>query len=411
MILLVRLWLICLLAASHSAAAAPLQDREVEQLIGQGQQAMTAGQPGEAAVIFERIVMEQPWRLGVWLDYALALEQSGEPEAARAIYRRLVDENPPEHLRPWLQQRLQEDTPESGWRTAGQLALHAGYDSNLNRAPAVDSLVLTLPAGPAILPLADSARASGGAAGLLSAAWMAAPRAGEGEDWLVQAALNARLAPEVAGQDYIQFMGGVMRRWSQPDEQEWLGAVSLRHLRYGGVDMQRTLRTGLYRGRLWDRDGESCTGHLGAEWEMNTYPIARLLDGNYLGLAADIGCARQASWQMQLRAGMDKAEHARAGGDQWQLEWRGQLGGKLGKAGWTLEAGYRHQRDTRGYSRLLANNAVRAISTATLRGEIGYPLTQGWQGLLSLESFRQDSNLDLFRVGGETGWLGLRRSF
>jgi hypothetical protein len=400
----------CLLAASFAAFAAPLQEREIQQLIGRGQQALAAGRPGEAALFFERVVMEQPWRLGVWLDYALALQQAGDRESAKAIYRRLVDENPPEHLRPWLARQIQDEPAGIGsWRTAGQLTLLTGRDSNLNRAPALDSLILTLPTGPAVFPLAGSARASSGTVNLANAGWMAAHQSGEGEDWLVHAVLSARSAPGVVGQDYLQAQAGVMRRWSRADAEEWLGAVSLRHLRYGGAAMQQTLRIGLYRGTNWPDGG--CASHVGGEWDVSAYPVARLLDSHYLGMAADIGCVRVRSWQVQMRAGMDKARHSRAGGDQWQFELNGQLGGQFGAARWVLAAAWRHQRDAYGYSSLLANNAVRRVQMLSFKAEYLYPLFYDWQGVVGVESFHQNSNLELFCATGKTGWLGLRKIF
>lgn len=411
MTLLSRILIACFLLLPLPAASA--QPEEIDLLILQGQQALAAGQAEQAALIFERVVLEQPWRLGVWLDYALALQQSGERDSAQAIYRYLLGQNPPDHLLPWLKQQAQSESPlAAGWVSAGRLTMLAGRDSNLNRAPSVDSLTLTLPTGPLALPLMDSAKASAGTAGLLGASWLGARQTANGSDWLVQAGLNARAAPGINDQDYLQASVGVTYRWHDAAAEENLAAFSVRHLQYGGTEMQRALRAGIYRGQPWRDAGRgNCVLHYGGEWESLGYPSAAVLDGQYLGLAADIGCEQRVDWQLQARAGIDLAEHRRPGGDQRRFELHGLFKGRIGAGQWQAEADYVRQQDTQGYSQLLGNNAVRNNHYWSFGLEYAHPLATGLQGVVSIETFRQNSNLPLFAMHGNAAWLGLRRSF
>lgn len=117
--ILFRLGLIFLLMLAPCAAASA-QAEDTEQLIRQGRQAIEAGQAEQAGLIFERILLEQPWLLGVWLDYALTLQKIGDSDSARAIYQSLLQQNPPEHLVPWLKQQIQITSPPvADWQYAG----------------------------------------------------------------------------------------------------------------------------------------------------------------------------------------------------------------------------------------------------------------------------------------------------
>lgn len=411
MTLLSRILAVCFLLLPLPAASA--QPEDIDQLILQGQQALDAGHAEQAALIFERVVLEQPWRLGVWLDYALALQQSGERDSAQAIYRYLLGQNPPDHLLPWLKQQIPGESPRAaGWVSAGRITLLAGHDSNLNRAPSTDSLTLTLPGGPLALPLTDSAKASAGTAGLLSANWLGARQTANGSDWLVQAGLNARAAPGINRQDYLQASIGVTYRWHDAAADENLAVFSARHLQYGGIEMQRALRAGIYRGRPWQDAGRgNCAMHYGGEWESLGYPSVAALDGQYLGLAANIGCEQGVGWQLQARAGVDLAEHRRPGGNQRRFELHGQFKGQIGAGQWLAEADYLRQQDAQGYSPLLGNNTVRSNRYWSLGLEYAHPLATGLQGVVSVETFRQNSNLPLFAMHGKAAWFGLRRSF
>ena len=410
MILLHRLLLACLLVLlPFSAIASPFQDPD--ELIAQGQQALAAGQSAQAALIFERVILDQPWRLGVWMDYALALQMAGDAESAQAIYRQLLTQNPPEDLRLWLRQQVQKELPPvASWVSAGTLTLLAGQDSNLNRAPAADSLALTYPFGSIILPLADNARAKAGAASLLNVNWEATRQTASGSGWSIQAGLGSRVAPGTPGQSYVQPSLGLMRRWNGAAA-ETLATLAFQQLQYGGQDLQRVLQAGIYHGQPWRTGQPNCSLLYGAEWKLLTYPSVSIINGQYFGVAASLGCAQETGWNLLAHAGIDRAEDQRPGGDQQQIDLRAQIYARMGRGQWQAEASVAHLRDTSGYSPLLNDNGVRDIWRNSLSLEYAHPMNERLQGLVRAETYRQNSSLSLFDTHGNAAWMGVRYGF
>ena len=395
-------------------AAASAQEKDTEQLIQQGRQAFEAGQAEQAGLVFERILLEQPWRLGVWLDYALTLQEIGDNDSARAIYQSLLQQNPPAYLVSKLKQQIQLiSQPVVEWQYGGAITLVDGYDSNLNRAPLTNTLTLTLPGGVLMpLPLTSASQASAGTSRLMRLDWQAARQGAANSDWLLQAALNARQAPGNSNQNYLQSGVGLSHRWVGASTQEYRAVLAVQDLQYGGTDMQRALRAGLYRMQHWHTNAEvACATSYGAEWEMFSYPSGSELNGQYLGIAADLGCKQNPVWQLLLRAGVDKAESRRPGGDQQSIDLRGQLGGNLGTGKWLALGELTLLHDTGGYSPLLDNNAVRDIRHLLLKLEYQHPLGRRLHAVASSEIFRQSSNLPLFTLRGNAAWLGVRYLF
>ena len=407
------LWLIFLLLAPCTPAFAQAED--TEQLIQQGKQAFKAGHTEQAGLIFERILLEQPWRQGVWLDYALCLQQLGDNDSARAIFKSVLAQNPPEHLVPWLKQQIQSiSRPIEDWQYSGAVTLLDGHDNNLNRAPLTNYLTLTLPLGGlAVLPLSSSSQANAGASQLMHLDWQAVRQSATNGDWLVQATLNTRQTPGNDGQGYLQSGIGLSHNWIAPSAQEYRTVLTVQDLQYGGIDLQRTLRTGLYQVQHWQKPNAktACTSSYGAEWELISYPSSSELNGQYLGIAADLGCKQSPAWHLLLRTGIDMAQSSRPGADQQSIDLRGQLGDYLGAGRWLALGELTLLHDTSGYSPLLDNNAVRNIQNLLLKLEYQHPLGPKLQAVVSTEIFRQSSNLPLFTLSGKAAWLGARYLF
>lgn len=396
------------------APRAQQDEKQTIELIRQGRQALEAGQAEQAGLIFERILLEQPWRLGVWLDYALSLQTIGDNDSARAIYQSLLRQNPPEHLVSRLEQQIQLiSQPAASWQYTGAITLLGGHDSNLNRAPGASYLTLTLPGGVLVpLPLSSASQASAGTSRLMRLDWQAARQGAANGDWLLQATLNARQAPGNGSQDYLQTGIGLSHGWAGASAREYRVVVAVQDLRYGGIDVQRTLRAGLYPVQHWQTNAKTaCFTSYGAEWEMLGYPSSGELDGQYLGIAADLGCKQNPAWQLLLRTGMDKAASRRPGGDQQSVGLRGQLGDYLGAGKWLALSELTLLHDTGGYSPLLDNNAVRSIRHLLLKLEYQHPLGSRLHAVASTEIFRQDSNLPLFALSGKAAWLGIRYQY
>lgn len=146
--------------------------------------------------------------------------------------------------------------------------------------------------------------------------WQAAHHGVDNSDWLLQGTINARVSPDIKGQDFLQTGIGLSHGWMDATTQEYHAVLAVQNLQYSGRDIQRTLRSGLYQGQHWQAStSTNCSANYGAEWEMLVYPSARELNGQYLGIAADLSCKQKLDWQLLLRVGIDQAEHRRPGGD------------------------------------------------------------------------------------------------
>ncbi len=357
-------------------------------------------------MVFERVLMDQPWRLGVWLDYALSLEQTGDTASARAIYRSLLEKNPPQYLVPWLKKKAEEQPlPLLGWKYAGSLTLLTGHDSNLNHAQASSTLLLTLPAGAQVLPVTRAAQAISGPSQFANLDWQAAYGG-----WQVGAGINSRIAPGNSDQNYQQASLGASRSFTGDGGREYRGVMAYQNLQYGGVDLQRSLRGGLYRDVDWRKDA-GCSASRGVEWQRFDYPTATELNGQYMGLAGEIGCRGNVDWMLMLSGGVNLGDGQRPGGNQKQVEIHGEIGGSAGRGNWLAVADVTGLRDNSGYSPLLENDATRGVLQGLARLEYRYPLGVRLQGIASLEVFRQSSNLQLFALDGSAAWLGLRWLF
>ena len=374
-------------------------------LISEGEADLKSGRAAQASQIFERVLMDEPWRLGVWLDYALSLDQTGDSDSARAIYRSLLEKNPPQYLVPWLKKQADAQPLPQGWKYAGALTILTGHDSNLNHAQAGTTLALTLPSGTQVLPVTRAAQAISGPSQFANLDWQAV-----NGGWLVEAGLDNRIAPGNSDQNYQQANLAASRSWKGEDGQEYRGVMAFQNLQYGGVDIQRTLRGGFYQGIGLQKEA-ACSASRGVEWQRFDYPTATELNGQYFGLAGQIGCRGDLDWMLMLSAGLNLGDGQRPGGNQKQAEVHGEIGGQAGRGSWLLVADVTELRDSSGYSPLLENGATRGVLQGFTRLEYRYPLNARLQGVASAEVFRQSSNLQLFSLDGNAVWLGLRWLF
>jgi hypothetical protein len=408
------IYLLILLSVFTLCVPVPAQADDTDLLIQQGRQALEAGRAEQAGLIFERILLEQPWRLGVWMDYALTLQKIGDDDSARAIYQSLLLQNPPENLVPWLKQQAQPNPPFlANWQYGGAIMLLDGHDSNLNRAPDTSSLTLTLPSGVlATLPLSSASQAIAGTSRLFRLDWQAARQGAANGDWLVQTTVNLRQAPYNNGQDYLQSGLGLSHDWSGASSREYRAVAAVQDLQYGGIDIQHTLRAGLYQVQHWKTNAlAACSTNFGPEWERLTYPASSELNGQYFGIAADLGCKQSRAWQLLLRVGIDHAQTVRPGGNQQSIDLIGQMGDNLGAGKWIALSELTLLNDATGYSPLLDNNATRNIQRLLFKMEYQRPLGRQLQAVGNAETFRQNSNLPLFALRGNAAWLGLRYLF
>jgi hypothetical protein len=289
----------------------------------------------------------------------------------------------------------------------GSIALRLGHDSNLNTAPSRDTVILTLPGGDAILTLADRFRARGGAVAMAEANGQVVRPLEGGASLQVYGEARLRASPSASDTNYQQLQAVVAR--SEPlASGEALLSLGATNLHYSGSNLYQAVR--LAASRDW-RVGwfDGCRPGAGAETEWRRYPVARELDGQFLGASVGIWCGRGLDrLTLAARAGQDAAEGNRPGGDQFHADFRASWIGAVAGGSLFADLLLSRQEDASGYSPLLENGATRRIDRLSLRLEYAYPITPNWSVLGTVDLTQQRSNLPLFDISGRAVYLGVR---
>lgn len=387
--------------------------------------------PEAALESFEKSLMLEPEHAGTQLDYAQAMIAAHDEPSARELIRQILarDDVPP-LLVPNLQRQLQELdaavmptvklTEADGWNYRTTLSQAFGYDTNLNNAFSISSLILTAPQGNIELEVDRNSRPKAGGTASTTLQWIGL-RPWNGSLWIAQADFRNRYTGS-SEERYAQ--GDLAVTWLQaPDEtRQWIvRAASSNVLRAGSPLYESRLGSVLYQ---WT--GNRCRPMAGVEIENRHYPQSDTLNGAYTGVNISAQCALGApslgfvgaasnSIGFGMRLGNDRPYDAsRAGGLQHAGEFRARWQGKLQVTNLQLEYIWQRQIDQDGYSPLLGNDAVRRVTRNSLRFEASMPLPLSLWGSPRLygsaEIGRQTSNIQIFNVPQAAVMLGLRWS-
>ena len=401
----------------------------------------TALNLGEAAVdSFEKALMLAPDHAGTQVDYVQALIVTGDEASARDLLKQLLArDDVPVNLRPGLERQAAQlaaaaapptvvaaAEPER-WRQRVTLNQSFGYDTNLNNAFSLSSLVLTGPQGNVELEVDPSSRAQKGGTASSGLQWIGLRPAGESL-WVAQADVRNR---HTASEQLRYAQGDLALTWLQAPEaaRQWIvRAASSNVWRAGSPLYSSRLASGLYQ---WS--GALCRPVAGVEVESRRYPQAQILNGGYNGLALSAQCPLNGSANVSasngptdtgnnngiggigfgLRLGTDRPyDELRAGGTQKAVELRARWQAQWAPAKLQVEYVWQRQVDQNGYSPLLASDAVRRLTRSSLRFEASTPLSVSSTGSLqlygTLDFGRQQSNIEIFNVLQTAFTIGLR---
>ena len=398
---------------------------------------------GEAAVdSFEKALMLAPDHAGTQVDYVQALIVTGDEASARDLLTQLLArDDVPVNLRPGLERQAAQlaaaaaaaapptfvaAEPER-WHQRVTLNQSFGYDTNLNNAFSLSSLVLTGLQGNIELEVDPSSRAQSGGTASSGLQWISLRPAGESL-WVAQADVRNR---HTASQPLRYAQGDLALTWLQAPEgaRQWIvRAASSNVWRAGSPLYISRLASALYQ---WS--GSLCRPVAGIEVESRRYPQAQILNGGYNGLALTAQCPLNDATNVSagtgptetgsnngiggigfgLRLGTDRPyDELRAGGTQKAMEIRAGWQGKWAPANLQVEYVWQRQLDQDGYSPLLANDAVRRLTRSSLRFEASTPLSVSSTGSLqlygTLDFGRQHSNIEIFNVLQTALTIGLR---
>lgn len=393
--------------------------------------------PDAALESFEKALMIDPDHAGTQLDYAEALiAVHDEPSARDLLKQILARDDVPVNVRPALQMQLKEldaaaaalavlpVADSSHYRTT--LSQSFGYDTNLNNAFSLSSLVLTGPQGNIELEVDPEFRPKAGGTSLTVMQWIGL------QTWndsllIAQADLRNR---HTASNDQRYAQGDLAMTWLQAPAapSQWiLRAASSNVLRAGSPLYDSRLASALHQ---WT--DKLCRPVAGVEVEGRHYPQSGTLNGNYTGITLSAQCAPDAQvssdgtgsksiinsssiggFGFGFRLGVDRpSDILRAGGTQQAVELRTRWQGKLQTINLQVDYIWQMQLDKTGYSPLLDNDAIRRVMRNSLRIEASIPLTLfNWGTPLlfgTAEIGRQRSNIELFNVLQTAVSVGLR---
>ena len=385
----------------------------VDYLWYRGVLLLSLGRGRDAAEVLERAVLLQPDFPGIQLDFAQALAASGDRLSAGSLIERLLLR---QDIHSGFRQILEREK-EALRRTRTPLTLKAssqlGYETNLNSAPNSRFFTLTSGGGPVVLELDESGRKRSGVAwlnamGLQSNGMLGNPSEGS------FASLDVRSRTSAGGTDYLQ-LGALAVFQRRIDLLRHSFIVDFRpsfnRIQFGG----QTIFGGLgFQTGLEAASWLGCPIRFGPDFERREFPQATTNNGHFYAVFGALRCSTSlVDYALQLRVGLDDAEHLRRpGGDQRRQEltfigsriiWGGIKADFIGSVA--------RANDSVPYSALLSQGAVRRLNRILVRLEVGGPIggTLGWYG--SLERGRQGSNLELFQTAYNAVFFGLKAGF
>jgi len=372
----------------------------------------------DALVSLERSLLLDATQLGVQLDYAIALAQTGDVDSARALAQQVLEgKDAPLAIRQTLEAILRNEqqpaSPTSRWHWRGSLQSLLGQDSNLNSATSADVINLTLPNGNVSLLLDTSSKPRSGV-GSITAGHVLAQTAVDSGLLVVQGDWRERLAPSNSEFGYRQQDASV--QFKSHNAENWAGRLAVSTFSMGHA----TLFTGQTVTAWKELSLKDCTLRTGLETEKRTYAQDDTLNGIYGSAFGAILCARnQNHYQLGIQAGKDWAAHpTRAGGNQTRLDLKASWDRQWQWARTTAEWVASQLHDTNPYSDLLGG-----VTRATLRQNLRISVIKrlkyedkldswgGWYSVSMFEMLRHNSNINLFDVRSQSLYTGLRYEF
>ncbi|MCX7177001.1 MAG: tetratricopeptide repeat protein [Proteobacteria bacterium] len=384
---------------------------------------MREGRYAEAQIELERQVMVEPRNAGAWLDFGLTHYALGHFEESQAIFDAIVREFSPSPaiLAVIANYRRPKPPPPrqpNPRRWNGDVALWAGHETNANAGLRLNSLTLTFPDTTVTTELAIDPRYQARP----SSTWQVEAHA-EGETPLGDSGVSLlgigewrdRHTPAAAdfGTRQTQAFLGLRSALEPADSAAptstlWAVWAGHQQASLGGqklLDNHRLLAT-------LERPLAACQARGGGEIEWRRYPIQSALDGRYQGILGSLGCPLGGSQVfLTMRYGGDRPDAFRAGGVQTRSELAATLQRPLFEAGrLEISLNQSRQSDRESYSVLLGD-IPRRIDRNGFSIEYAHGLGAGWEVSMRGETWRQASNIELFRIRSTSLLAGLRKRF
>ncbi len=432
-----------------------------------GQLLNSLGRYLEAADHLEHALMLEPDLKDAQFSYAVALTGSGDIASARALVDNLLsDAALPADLRPLIERQKallangSAVADAAAWEKRFTLSTRIGYDSNLLGSPNITSLSVIQFGQPIVLQLADNYLARPAGYIRADAQFELGGIAADGARWDAIASLRGRNSPTlaIAGSTQVDLL--VERSHFTPDQgapgvtfKASTASTAPAAPAASSVDASRSF-SGSYVnasastlnansgtrfaaigisagwGSAWgSAAGRSCQSRSGLELQERKYLDNKVLSGSYTGFTLNWSCenSQGARLLLGLKVGRDQAASPnRPGGNQQQASVRvgtflpqtllNNVGSEPGngttasalRSGLALDFEYSQQRDLRFYSDFIDSGRSRKMLRTSLRAEYQYGFSRSVQGVVGAEWVGQSSNIELFRLGSQGVYSGLR---
>ena len=386
-----------------------LNSSEYFALLGAAQ--LNSGRLADALESLERALLIDPNYGPAGIDYAEALFAEGQLFTALEINEQLLQrEDLPANLEPLLasrQQSWQALTRQTGF----QADLLAGYDSNLNGAPATSLVNLTLSGESVQLALNPEFQPVSGPylnMSLLGRYRQLAPS--HQHNW--SAAVRGRLS-EDSDSDLLQLETRYV--FNRPGRQRsWQLGAGLNHLAFGGSSLFSGIDVSV---RLQPRFERPCKPYYGLALQHQFYHGQEPLNGLESKLGAGVNCPAGENRQLSIELSLlnnTALESGRLGGDRqgWQLNLNWQYLLPQGVLG--VQLNHTQLGDREGYSSLLDNGAKRKLDRSYLAVQYRQPLRlwgRNTDFLVNIYHQRQSSSIELFSSNDTTAEIGLSWAF
>ncbi len=363
--------------------------------------------PQEAANALEKALMLDPELAGAQLDYAQALAQLGERDAAKNLTLTVLGRpDIPQTLHDWLanQPGLLE---EQGWQTSWTVQSMLGHETNFNSAPSSNLVTLTLLGGNVPVTLSQSMRPEAGFA-LLNTGAVEGVRQWADSQLTLEADVTDRTSQNHADSN-LQWVDGLALWSHRLGEGSAGGQASTTRLWMGGQVLYEENTGKLFIDHPLSWSGLDCRYGTGGEYSLRDYPTDPVLNGIYTGMELGMGCQKGESMVTVTGMwGVDQPQSPiRLGGDQSRDDFSVTASHPLGPGMLILLGQWSRLSDQEAYSPLLGG-VTRGIIRRGGRVEYDYPLNPHWTVLGYLDTLSQDSNLSLFTVSNQAIYFGLR---
>ena len=305
---------------------------------------------------------------------------------------------------------------EADWTVNKQAYVKVGASDNLNRALTSSVIPITLAGQTINVSLADDERPKSGEALELGLALGAYSRLSSTVELTASAEILQRKATQTGYTNYQ--WGKLAASWGEtlPGNHSIVWGATADILNYKQQRPYYVLQ-GMMRYGFSPK--QQCTPQMGIDIKHQGQQKNKALEGRYLGAVVALNCHKKnQAYTVQVSLGQNWANNERLGGDQkkarLQISHQWAAGELIQGDELRTTASYFRQQDQGGYSLSLNNGRKRSIKRIDVSVEYAWPLRtfgKNWQGFVSVDWIRQESNIVLFETNAQEVWFGLRANW